>query len=129
MATVTARKIIESGLAGSLSTCTPGGDDFVNTGVEFVRIQNDHASATYTVTAVAQTTAVRHPTYGNLTKSNPSISVVGHNSCAYMGPFKQNAFNDSDNKVSLTYIRGSGGSPAISGSHWLKIEILHLDNQ
>ena len=128
MATVTARKIIEGGLAGSLTGCANGGDDFANTGVEFVRIQNDHASATYTVTATAQTTAVRHPTYGSLTKSNPSISVTS-GACAYMGPFKQNAFNDSDNKVSLTYILGTSGSTAISGSHLLKIEILHLDNQ
>ena len=49
MATIVASKIIEEGLTSSLATCTAAGDDFVNTGIEFIRIQNTHASATYTV--------------------------------------------------------------------------------
>ena len=132
MATLSARKIEESGLAGSLTTCTSGGDEFLNTGIEFIRIQNDHASQLYTVTVTAQTTAIRHATYGSLTKSNTSVSVAA-GGCAYIGPFKQNAWNDSNEKVQLTYIAGSSGSTAIStvssGDHKLKVELLYLDNQ
>ena len=62
MATLSARKIVEGGLASSLSTANTGGDEFVNTGIEFVRIRNDHASTTYTVRITAQTTSIKHPT-------------------------------------------------------------------
>ena len=130
MATLTARKVIEGGLAGSLSTATTGGDEFTNTGVEFIRIRNDHASTTYTVRVTAQTTSIKHPTYGTVTKSNTDISVAA-GADAYIGPFKQGAWSDSNNKVQISY-RTTGtyatGSAIGSGSHLLKIEVLYLEN-
>ena len=75
MATISARKITDLGLASSLSTCATGGDEFVNTGIEFIRIQNTHADDTYTVKIKAQTQAYKHPTYGNLTKDHIYIAV------------------------------------------------------
>ena len=128
MATITAAKIIEAGVTSSLSTCAAAGDEFSNSGVEFIRISNGHASATYTVTVTAQTTSYINPVYGKLTKSNASIAVSAGAS-AFLGPFKQKPWNDSDNKVQLTYILGTSGSTAISGSHLLKVEVLYLDNR
>ena len=75
MATLTANKILDSGFSSSMATCTPAGDEFSNTGVEFIRIQNGHASVAYTVKIVAATTTVKHPSYGNLTKSDIYKSV------------------------------------------------------
>ena len=130
MATLSARKIVEGGLASSLSTANTGGDEFVNTGIEFVRIRNDHASTTYTVRITAQTTSIKHPTYGNVTKSNTDVSVAA-GADAYIGPFKQGSWSDSNNKVQVTY-RTTGtyatGSAIGSGSHLLKIEILYLES-
>ena len=128
MATITAVKIIEDGLTSSLATCSTGGDEFLNSGIEFIRISNGHASATYTVTVTAQTTSYINPIYGKLTKSDASIAVSAGAS-AFLGPFKQKPWNDSDNKVQLTYILGTSGSTAISGSHLLKVEVLYLDNR
>ena len=50
-----------------------------------------------------------------------------------MGPFRQNAFNDTNNLTQLTYtVTSSGGALSTiggSGTHLLKIEVLYLDNQ
>ena len=128
MATITAVKIIEDGLTSSLATCTPTGDEFLNSGIEFIRISNGHASATYTVTVTAQTTSYTNPIYGKLTKSN-TTKAISAGASAYFGPFKQKPWNDADNKVQLTYILGTSGTTAISGAHLLKIEALYLDNR
>ena len=137
MATITAAKILETGLTSSLSTCTAGGDDFLNTGIEFIRIQNTHASDTYTVKIAASgTTSVSHPQYGTLTKENIYKTVAPATNSAYIGPFKQGAFNDSSEKVLVTYKTGTGTTDAtwnalgttLAGAHLLKIEVLYLDN-
>ena len=128
MGTIAARKIVEGGTAESLTTCATGGDEFLNSGVEFLHIVNDHASVQYTVSVTAQTTSIRHPSYGALTKANQTVSVAA-GSEAFMGPFRQNAFNDANNKVQVTYTVTSDGSAIGSGSHLLKMEVLYLDNQ
>ncbi len=130
MATLDARKIVETGLASSLSTATTGGDEFTNTGVEFIRIRNDHASTTYTVRVTAQTTSIKHPTYGSVTKSNTDTTVAPAGE-AYIGPFKQGSWSDTNNKVQVSYRTTStyaSGSAIGTGSHLLQIEILYLEN-
>ena len=130
MATLTARKIVEGGLASSLSTAATGGDEFTNTGVEFIRIRNDHASTTYTTRITAQTTSIKHPTYGTVTKSNTDVSVAAGGD-AYIGPFKQGSWNDTNNKVQISYRTTStyaSGSAIGTGAHLLKLEILYLEN-
>ena len=93
MATLTSRKVVEGGLAGSLSGCATGGDEFINSGVEFLHIVNDHASTSYTISITAQTTSVRHPNYGVLTKANQTVTVAAGTQ-AFMGPFRQQPFPD-----------------------------------
>ena len=128
MATITARKVTETGLAASTTGCSTGGDEFKNSGIEFVRITNDHASVIYKATVTAQTTAVISPTYGALTKSSPTVT-IGAAGAAYLGPFKQRAFNESDGNVQLTYLTTGGAalSTVSSGSHALTIEVLYLE--
>jgi|TARA_R110002020_G_scaffold222964_1_gene431938 hypothetical protein len=120
MATLKAHKIVEEGLTGSAVACTSGGDEFVNSGLEFLRFRNTDAD-TYTVTVTAQTTDVRHQNFGKLTKSNIT-KTVAQNETAYLGPFKQNAFNDSNNKVQITY-SGTGCCTNMT------VEVLYLDQQ
>ena len=132
MATIAARKIVEGGLAGSLSTAATGGDEFTNTGIEFVRIRNDHASTAYTVRITAQTTSIKHPTYGTVTKTNTDVSVAP-GADAYIGPFKQGVWSDSNNKVQVTYkttgVFATGDAIHASGTtHLLKVEVLYLEN-
>ncbi len=140
MATITAKKITDLGVSSSMSTCAEGGDDFVNTGIEFIRVQNTHASQPYTVKVKAQRLAYKHPTYGSLIKENVYQAVVhpgstGANS-VYIGPFKANSFNTVTNKVQVFYKDGSVLTDADfdaaddigSGAHLLKIEVLYLEN-
>ena len=136
MATLTPLKITETGTSSAINTAyaETGGDDFTNTGVEFIRVRNDHASGTYTVRVTAQTTSIKHPTYGTVTKSNTDKSVAAGTDI-YIGPFKQGVWNDANNKIQITY-RTTGtyatGSALSSigggGTHLLQIEIVYLEN-
>ena len=129
MANLSIHKIIEGGLTSSLSDCTSGGDEFFNSGIEFLRVSNTHATQEYEVTVVAQSTSFRHSGYGTLAKAN-AVKTVAAGQTIYLGPFKQRAFNDSNERVQITYLTHTGDaaiSTISSGSHGLKIEVLHLE--
>jgi len=136
MATITAAKITEAGLTSSLSTCTASGDDFINTGIEFIRIQNTHASATYSIKIEAQTTTYKNAQYGILNRNHIYKTVAAATNSAYFGPFKPGSFNNGNEKVKIYYKTGSGTtdttwnalSTTLAGAHLLKIEVLYLDN-
>ena len=119
MATLTAQKINDLGVTETLATAIAGGDEFVNSGVEFIHIQNNHGGTTFTVTVTAQVTSIHHQQFGTVTKSNITKS-VGPGIDAYIGPFKQSAFNDANNKVQITY-------SAVDAL--LKVSVLYLDQQ
>ena len=118
MATLTAQKSVEAGTTITLASAAGGGDEFVNTGVEFLLVDNQHGSASYNVTITAQVTQIHHQNYGKVTKSNVVRSVAAGNK-AIIGPFKQNAFNDTNNKVQITY----------SAVTDLKVAVIYLDQQ
>ena len=142
MATLTPVKIIESGIASSMSTCSTGsgGDDFTNTGIEFVRIQNTHATVAYSIKVQVQTTSIQHPQYGALTKSDTYNAIASPGSSGansiIIGPFKQGAYNNTNDKTKIFYKTLCTGTTAttfnalsdITGSHLLKIEVLYLEN-
>jgi len=136
MATLTPLKVTETGVGSNINTAyaDTGGDGFSNTGIEFLRIRNDHGSAAYTVRITAQTTSISHPTYGAVTKSNTDVTVT-NGTDAYIGPFKQGVWNDANNKVQITYKTGStfatGSALSTIGggsTHLLKVEVLYLEN-
>ena len=128
MANLSIVKILEEGLVSSLATCSTSGDSFANSGIEFLRIENTHASAAYSITAVAQVTSVIHPNYGALTKSSV-VKAITAGQTVYIGPFKQRGFNDSSENVQLTYLTSGGAaiSTISSGAHGLKVEVLYLE--
>jgi hypothetical protein len=121
-------KITEDGTVGAVATCTPGGDEFANTGVEFIRITNSHATADYTITVTAQTANFYLPRYGKLTKSSVSATVANGNT-VFLGPFRPSVFNDANGKAQVTYILGTSGATPISSGHLLKIEVLYLEQK
>ena len=136
MATLTPSKITEAGHTSSLTTCSAAGDDFVNSGIEFIRIQNTHASATYSIKIEAQTSTYKNPQYGILNRNHIYKTVAAATNSAYFGPFKQGSFNNGNDKVKIYYKTGSGTtdttwnalSTTLAGTHLLKIEVLYLDN-
>ena len=129
MPTLTINKISESGLTSSLESCDTGGDEFKNSGIEFLRVDNSHASQAYNVTITAQSVSFTHSTYGLVTKSN-IVKTVSAGQVAYIGPFKQRAFNDTNQKVQITYLTTGGAALStigVAAVHKLKIETLYLD--
>ena len=118
MATLTAQKITDVGVVETLSSATAGGDEFINSGVEVLHIQNDH-SGSLTVTITAQVTNIHHQQFGTVTKSN-IVKAVAADESAFIGPFKQSAFNDANQKVQITYTGGVSS---------LKVAVLYLDQQ
>ena len=91
MATIAADKILETGFTSSPATCNTGGDEFRNSGIEFLKIENNHASQAYNVTVTAQATSVINLDYGELTKSN-AVKEVAAGNTAYIGPFKEQLY-------------------------------------
>jgi len=118
MALLTPQKIIDLGAIETVASAAAGGDSFVNSGVEFIHVKNGHASAAYVVTITAQVTNIHHQQFGTVTKSNVTKSVAAGQD-AYIGPFKQSAFNDANNRVQITY-------DAVTT---LSVAVLYLDQQ
>ena len=119
MATLTAQKINDLGVIETLVSAGASGDEFVNSGVEVIHIKNKHGSTTFTVTVTAQVTSIHHPQFGSVTKSSVAKAVTAGND-AFIGPFKQSAFNDANNKVQITY-------SAVDAL--LQVSVLYLDQQ
>ena len=129
MAVLTINRITELGLTGSLEGCATGGDSFLNSGIEFIRVVNDHASQAYNVTITAQSVSFTHGAYGAVTKENV-VKQVSAGQTAFFGPFKQRAFNDANEYVQLTYLTTGGAALSTIGgasTHLLKVEVLYLD--
>ena len=80
------------------------------------------------VTITAQSVNFTHNSYGAVTKGNV-VKQVNAGNVAFFGPFKQKAFNDTNEYVQLTYLTTGGAalSTVSSGTHALKIEVLYLD--
>ena len=117
MATLTAQKITDSGATAAMASASSAGDEFVNTGLEFLFVQNAH-SGSHTITVTAQVTNIHHQQFGTVVKEN-IVKVVTAGAEAFIGPFKQSAFNDSNNKVQITY----------SAVTSLNVAVLYLDQQ
>ena len=119
MATLTAQKITDSGTTAAMSSAASGGDEFVNTGLEFLFFQNEHASASYNVTITAQVTNIHHQNFGTVVKEN-IVKTVAAGTEVFIGPFKQAAFNDANHKVQITY----SATPDT-----MSLAVLYLDQQ
>ena len=128
MATFQSRKITETGLLETLTDCNTGGDEFFNSGIEFVKFVNDHASEDYNITFTPPSTTITTSLHGAVTKSAITIT-VNNGEEVYAGPFKPNVWNTASNKVAVTYLTTGGAalSTVNSGAHALKAEVLYID--
>ena len=117
MANLIPQKINDFGVISTLEAATAAGDEFTNSGVEFLHVENGHSGA-LTVTITVQVTNIHHNQFGTVTKSNV-VKVIGAGNDAFIGPFKQAAFNDANNMVQITY----------SAVTSLKVAVLYLDQQ
>ena len=119
MATLTAQKITDTGTVASMASATGGGDEFLNTGLEFLFFQNGHGSASYDVTITAQVTNIHHQNFGTVVKEN-IVKTIASGAEVFIGPFKQPAFNDANHKVQITY----SATPTT-----MSLAVLYLDQQ
>ena len=119
MATLTAQKITDTGTVATMTSTNAGGDEFLNSGLEFLFFQNAHASNSYDVTITAQVTNIHHQNFGTVVKEN-IVKTVAAQTSVFIGPFKQAAFNDSNNKVQITY----NTTPTS-----MDVAVLYLDQQ
>ena len=101
MAELTLQQITEVGRAVTYASATAEGDTADNGGTTFLHIKNGGGSE-ITATITAETTSVDSNIYGDLTKANASIAIAASGE-AFIGPFKQAAFNDGDGEIAITY--------------------------
>ena len=101
MSTLTTQTFDETGNDLTL-TAASSGDNFANTGKEFLIITNNDTAAK-TVTVTAQDTSFDDPSFGVSVKQDQSVSVSANGGVAAMGPFPTRAFNDTNNNVQITY--------------------------
>lgn len=95
MATLAAQTVVRAGLAPSYSSCAAGGDEFVNTGKEFIHLKNGHTSAQ---TVTIETTK----TIDGLAVADRDVEVPASGE-RMIGPFPTATYNDGENKAQLTY--------------------------
>lgn len=95
MATLTVQSYNRSGITPTYGAAASGGDEFVNTGVEFIHIKNGDASPKV-LTIVTQNVS------DGLAVADRTITVPA-TSEKMLGPFPISVYNDSAAKVQLTY--------------------------
>ena len=95
MATLSAQSVVRAGLEPVMASAAAGGDEFVNTGVEWLEIVNGDASD-MTLTIATQATA------DGLTIADRTVVVTAAER-RLVGPFPTGTYNDTNSKVQLTY--------------------------
>jgi len=95
MATLTVQQIVRAGLEATYASCAGGGDEFVNSGDEFIHIKNGHSSP-QTVTIETQATV------DGLAVADRDVEITNAEE-RMLGPFPASTYNDANSKVQLTY--------------------------
>lgn len=96
MATLTKQSVVRTGLEPSYDAASSGGDEFANTGAEFIHVKNGDGSP-HTVT-------IETPNLvdGTLAIADRDV-VVPAGEERMIGPFPVGTYNDGDGLVQLTY--------------------------
>lgn len=97
MADLTIQTIVRTGLNPSFSAAAAGGDTLTNDGRTFLHVKNGDASE-HTVTIASRVTNAPAGT----TVSNLAVAVPAGGE-RLIGPLQKSAFNNAQNKVSLSY--------------------------
>jgi len=95
MATLAAEQIVRAGLSPTFNAAAGGGDEFVNTGNEFIHVKNGHSGS--------QDVVIETPaTVDGLAVADRTVSVPNGEE-RIIGPFPVATYNDVAAKVQLTY--------------------------
>jgi hypothetical protein len=95
MATLTKQVVTTAGLADSLASAAGGGDQFTNTGNEWLEVLNG-GGASIDVTIATPATANGEPIADR-------VVAVAAGARKKIGPFNPSIFNDSSGYVQVTY--------------------------
>lgn len=95
MATKTVQIVSLTGLTPAYTACTAGGDEFVNSGREFIHVKNGHTSP--------QTVTVNSQEACDQGADHDIVVSVTNAEERMIGPFPKGRFDDTAGKVQLTY--------------------------
>lgn len=96
MAELTPQVIVLAGITPTLVAAEAGGDEFVNSGRDFIHIKNGDASP-ITVTVNSQTDCNQGVDH------DVEVVVPASTGEKFIGPFPKDRFDDAANKVQITY--------------------------
>jgi len=95
MATLVAQSIVRAGLEPAYEACAALGDEFANTGDEFIHIKNGAVAA--------QTVTIETPaTVDGLAVADRAVEIPASED-RMIGPFPASTYNDGEGLVQLTY--------------------------
>lgn len=97
MAVLSVQAISKAGVTPTLATAASGGDSFPNNGRVMVWLQNNHASASRTVTFVTPVTP------GGLALADKTVTIAAADDNAFICDLDPAIYNDSNGRVSMTY--------------------------
>lgn len=95
MATLTVQKVDLAGLAPTYAAAAVGGDEFVNSGKEFIHVKNGGAGA---ITVTVNSQALCNQGFDH----DAAVSVPASGE-RMIGPFLKARFDDANAKVQITY--------------------------
>ena len=96
MATLTPQVIALAGITPTLVAAEAGGDEFVNSGRDFIHIKNGDAAA-MDVTVNSQAPCSQGEDHDVV------VTVPATSGEKFIGPFPKDRFNDTAGKVQITY--------------------------
>lgn len=94
MATLAIQAMTNAGLEATFASANSGGDEFVNTGNEFIQMKNGATDSICTIATAA--------TLDGFAVADQVVTTSA-NEERLIGPFTPATFNDSANKIQLTY--------------------------
>lgn len=95
MSTLTNQSIVAAGVKATYAACAGGGDDFVNSGKDFIHIKNGHTSP--------QSVIINSQAACNQGFDHDITVEVTNAEERFIGPFPKDRFNNTSDKVLLTY--------------------------
>lgn len=95
MALLTPQVIALAGITPTLVAAAAGGDEFVNSGRDFIHIKNGGSEITVTINSQAPCSQG--------SDHDVTVTVPATTGEKFIGPFPKDRFNDTAGKVQITY--------------------------
>ena len=95
MSTLNVQKVVLAGLSPTYGTAAAGGDEFVNSGREFIHVKNGHTGP--------QTVTVNSQEPCNQGYDHDAPVEIPASEERMIGPFPKDRFDDAGGKVQITY--------------------------